>query len=561
MSVIIQRPDSSFRLYTKGASEIVLADCTHRISATGQVLPLHASDLKLLELKIHEMAKRALRTVVVAHRDLPDFQNGELMDLEPRDVEVQLVLDAVVGIQDPLRPDVPEAVKTCQEAGVQVRMVTGDNLETACAIARDCGILVKSRGDVALEGPTFRNLTPAALDNILPKLQVIARASPHDKFLLVTRLNGQNLPKNKEEWEKMHPGANWKKDRDRLLPGYFEEWMKATKGVGQVVGVTGDGTNDAPALKAADVGLSMGLCGTEVAREASDIVLLDDKFSSIVKAVLWGRTVFDNIRKFLQFQLTVNLVALILSLIGACIGFNEPILNAVMMLWVNLIMDTMGALALGTELPSRALLCRRPYKRNANLVNRVMWRNILVQAGYQLGLLCYLLLQGHEAFGVEKGSVKHFTIIFNAFVFCQVFNEINARSIGNSMNVFKGLFSNIIFLGIIAFTVGAQYGIIQYGGDFTRTCPLTNMEWAETVLMGGLTLPLGVVMRILPPFEEGAKNFAGLGEGVHSSAVVKQDAEPSFLALLVMMVGPVLAYAVFQIFKEHGTLDIILPVM
>jgi magnesium-transporting ATPase (P-type) len=184
------------------------------------------------------------------------------------------------------------------------------------------------------------------------------------------------------------PGVSWLTDRDRLLPGYLEEWEASRPEGGHVVGVTGDGTNDAPALKAADVGLAMGITGTKVAQSASDIVILDDKFSSIVRAIMWGRSVYDNIRKFLQFQLTVNVVALTIVFVGAVAGFDPP-LNAVMMLWVNLIMDTMGALALGTEPPSPTLLERRPYKRTAKLISKPMWRNIVCQAMFQVSFLSF----------------------------------------------------------------------------------------------------------------------------------------------------------------------------
>ena len=201
-------------------------------------------------------------------------------------------------------------------------MVTGDNLATATAIAARCGIFDAARGDVALVGPEFRRLTPRQLDEVLPRLAVLARSSPDDKFKLVTRLNGKGLPRSKEEWAAHQPDGVWESDRERLLPGYHAEWA-ATRagGVGEVVGVTGDGTNDGPALKAADVGLAMGLSGTEVAKEASDIVLMDDRFASIVVAVKWGRGVFDNIRRFLQFQLTVNVVALTLTFAGAVAGW------------------------------------------------------------------------------------------------------------------------------------------------------------------------------------------------------------------------------------------------
>ncbi len=257
---------------------------------------------------------------------------------------------------------------------------------------------------------------------------VLARSSPHDKYLLVSRLNGNGLPKSKEEWEQQHPELDWESDKDTVLPGYYEEWASSRPDGGEVVGVTGDGTNDAPALKLADVGLSMGIAGSDVAKDASDIVIMDDDLGSIVKAIMWGRCVFDNIRKFLQFQLTVNIVALTVTFIGAMSGF-EPPLNAIMMLWVNLIMDTLGALALGTEAPSKILLDRLPYVRSTSLINQVMGKHILVQSVYQLLVLSWLLLCGAAEFGVENSSGRHFTVIFNAFVFCQIFNEINSRSI------------------------------------------------------------------------------------------------------------------------------------
>ncbi|CAB1113139.1 unnamed protein product [Ectocarpus sp. CCAP 1310/34] len=539
-------PDGQ-RVYSKGAAEIVLASCTHQTTASGEVVPITPRDRKALVELIETYGDSALRAVGLAHRDMPTTEiSARTENLTPEDLEHDLVLDAIVGIKDPLREDVKYAVKQCQVAGIMVRMVTGDNIATAKAIATECGIFDPGYG-VALEGPAFRKMTPAQLDDILPRLQVLARSSPDDKHLLVTRLNGTALPRDRSEWEELHPELDWNVDRDRTLPGYWDEWVASRADGGEVVGATGDGTNDAPALKTADVGLSMGLSGTDVAKDASDIVIMDDRFSSIVKAVLWGRSVFDNIRKFLQFQLTVNVVALTLTFLSAVSGY-EPPLNAVMMLWVNLIMDTMGALALGTEPPTLALLRRRPYKRNSSLINRIMWRHIAVQAVYQLVLLTWLLLAGAEFFGVPDGSPKHFTIVFNAFVFCQIFNEFNARSITNGWNIVKGL-KNPMFLGVIVFTVLAQFLIVQEGGSFTRTEDLNSEEWATTILMGAAVLPLGVVMRFLPPSIEGERNFAGYkprhGTNGKTNGAPKDSAGTFLAGALVSVVLPLAGIAYF----------------
>lgn len=393
-----------------------------------------------------------------------------------------------------------------------------------------------------MTGEEFRKLTPAELDKVLPRLQVLARSSPEDKHILVQRLNGALMPTTKDEWLELHPGGNYEEERDKILPGYKEEWSASRGGVGEVVGVTGDGTNDGPALKAADVGLSMGLSGTDVAKKASDIIIMDDRFSSIVKAVLWGRSVFDNIRRFLQFQLTVNVVALTITFLAAVVGYQPP-LNAVMMLWVNLIMDTMGALALGTEPPRLELLDRRPYKRDASLISRPMWRNILCQATYQLLLLVFLLNKGPKMFKCEDGSMHHFTIIFNAFVFCQVFNEFNAREIGDRFDPIRSLSQSPMFLLVISFTIAAQWCIIMYGGDFTQTYPLTWQEWRITVGMGAFSLPVGFVMRLIPVQEDPA-SFAGIERNNDKTR------GRSVLSILLTVLVPVFVAIVYQLYWE-----------
>ena len=246
-SAVIKRADGTFRVYVKGATEWVLKDCTFYLTKDGSEATLDPSKREEIEAHILDMANNALRTLCIAHVDLPSL---------PADWEenvpdnANLVCDAVVGIIDPLRGDVVDAVRTAQNAGVTVRMVTGDNIATAKAIARQCGILTND--GMAIEGPVFRNMTPAEVDSILPTLQVMARSSPEDKFLLVTRLNGYALPSNKEEWEAKHsdrPELTWENDRYKVMPGFVEEWEATRPLGGQVVGVTGDGTNDAPGVE------------------------------------------------------------------------------------------------------------------------------------------------------------------------------------------------------------------------------------------------------------------------------------------------------------------------
>ncbi|KAJ5080234.1 cation transporting atpase [Anaeramoeba ignava] len=452
----IVEKEAGYRLYLSGAGEIVLGRCSSSLDENGNVVEIDDSERQRLNSILDAMASNGLRTITLAYRDFDEAQ-GDWSNEE--EIESNLTCYCIVGIKDPVRQEVPYAVDECQKAGIFVRMVTGDNILTAKHIATECGIL-KEDG-VAIEGHEWRTKNEEEQLALLPKLQVLARSSPKDKLTLVSLLRKK----------------------------------------GEIVGVTGDGTNDAPALKEADVGLAMGITGTDVAKEASDIIILDDNFKSIVNSVMWGRSVYDNIRKFLQFQLTVNVAALAVALIGAISQKGTP-LKAIQLLWVNLIMDTMAALALGTEPPTRELLKRKPYSRDESLLSNIMKRNILGQSTYQLIVLFVILYAGGKIFDYNTSNDDEethlYTILFNAFVWCQVFNEINCRKIADENNVFKRMFKNPMFLFIVSITIILQTLIVEFGGEFFSTKKLTWAEWLVCLVIGALSIPIGFLLRLIP---------------------------------------------------------------
>ncbi|GMN72261.1 hypothetical protein TIFTF001_053522, partial [Ficus carica] len=444
--VLIRRNhEKTIHSHWKGAAEMVLARCSNYHDKDGTIRAMNDKERRRIETVIQTMAAKSLRCIAFAHKKLEE-ENGQVHEkLE----ESGLTLLGLVGLKDPCRPGVREAVDTCTAAGVSIKMVTGDNMHTARAIAIECGILKPGEdlesNEAVVEGIQFRNYSPEERAEKVDRIRVMARSSPFDKLLMVQCL----------------------------------------KQKGHVVAVTGDGTNDAPALKEADIGLSMGIQGTEVAKESSDIVILDDNFSSVVTVLRWGRCVYNNIQKFIQFQLTVNVAALVINFIASVSSGKVP-LTAVQLLWVNLIMDTLAALALATEQPTNELMEKPPVGRTAPLITRVMWRNLLAHALFQVTVLLTLQFKGRSIFGVDE-KVKN-TIIFNTFVFCQVFNEFNARKL-EKKNIFKGILKNKLFLEIIAITIFLQVVMVEFLKKFAQTVRLDWGQWCACIGIAALSWP------------------------------------------------------------------------
>lgn len=486
MSVVVKLSDSKSRIYTKGATEVVLGLCQDVQHLDGSKTALNDGRKAQIGANVIEKyASQGYRTLCLSYRDI-DSPAEEINKWADEDIEKNLTCIAIVGIEDPVRPEVPSAIKHCATAGITVRMVTGDNITTARSIAGKCGIITPGDGSLVMEGSEFRSrvldasghIIQSEFDKIWPMLRVLARSSPTDKYTLVTGLMQSTVVPHGP----------------------------------QVVAVTGDGTNDAPALKKANVGFAMGISGTSVAKDASDIILMDDNFNSIVNAIKWGRNVYDSIAKFLQFQLTVNVVAITMACVGAVFIEQSP-LSAVQMLWVNLIMDSFASLALATEEPTQALLERKPYPKTQPLVSKKMTKHILGQSVFQLIILIVITFMGDSIFNVPDGVIinypekvqddiknetsKHMTLVFNTFVWLQLFNELNARKIHDEINIFSGITKNRVFLYVCVLQVVMQIVIVQFTGDWFKCKPLDASEWFICIAIGAISLPVGLLLRCI----------------------------------------------------------------
>jgi Ca2+-transporting ATPase len=415
-------------LYIKGAPEIVLEQCTRVLTENG-IEPLDAEQRLNIEDHIRGYQRRGMRTLGFSYKPVA---NENTLTVEQ--LATEMVWLGYVAIADPIRPEVPTAIQACRDAGIAVKIVTGDNSETAKEIARQIGLwdLADDENPNAhMTGVDFAKLDDDARRAAVRSLKVLSRARPNDKTLLVTTLQSND----------------------------------------EVVAVTGDGTNDAPALNYANVGLAMG-SGTDIAKEASDIVLLDDSFRSIVNAVMWGRSLYQNIQRFILFQLTINVAALGISLLGPFIGVEFP-LTVIQMLWVNLIMDTFASLALATE-PARWDVMKRPPRKSTDfIISPEMARRILgLGLTFVVVLLGFLLIMGRDGI-----TAHELTLFYATFIILQFWNLFNARVLGLNLPTFKGMSENRLFGIIAAAILIGTVLIIQFGGEIFRTTPLSVVEW------------------------------------------------------------------------------------
>ena len=425
----------------KGAPEIILPRCRFIYDQNGQTEPF--SNSQVVSDRLDAMANRAIRVLAFA-TSRGSITNGEL----PED---EWTLIGVMGIRDEIRPDAIPAIAEVQQAGVQVIMITGDRRETAVAIAKESG-LIRKETDLVLTSGELADLSDETLKERLPDIRVISRALPADKSRLVRVAQELNL----------------------------------------VAGMTGDGVNDAPALKAADVGFAMG-SGTEVSKEASEIIITDDNFTSIDKSILYGRTIFNNIRKFIIFQLTINAAAVMICFVCPLLGMETP-LTIIQILWINLIMDTLAALAFGGEPALRRVMQEEPKTRDEPIVSKSMWTSIGVGSFYTFAVSLWFLLSPtvRDSFSSEQSMMTGY---FTFFVFAAIFNAFNART--EKVNLFDSIGQNRGFIYVMLAIMAIQVGLTQFGGAVLRCFGLAPNEWLLVLMLAIMIIPADLCRKLV----------------------------------------------------------------
>lgn len=473
MATVVVSPTLNKRiLYVKGAPEILLQHCDTILTTNGSI-PL-GNTRKEIEEKLLEYQNKALRTLALAYAEVPSTESC-FVDSRLRN-DIRLTLLGITAIADPVRPDVPDAIKSCLNAGIDIKIITGDTQATAREIGRQIGLWKPEDTDNNITtGEQVAAMTDDELTKRVNDLKIIARARPLDK----------------------------------------ERLVKALQRNGKVVAVTGDGTNDAPALNAAQVGLSMG-DGTTVAKEASAITILDNSFTSINKAVLWGRSLYRNIQRFIVFQMTINVVACLIVLLGAVLGTESP-LTVTQMLWVNLIMDTFAALALASLPPDKRVMLEKPRKLNAHIITPAMGR-MIIGTGALFVILLFGLLQYFKHVDITAVSQINITeifsyyfnfdagnglsryelsVFFSIFVLIQFWNMFNAKAFATGKSAFASLLKSPGFIGVGLLIVVGQLIIVTFGGEMFSVTPLSATDWWQIILATSVVLWVGEILRAI----------------------------------------------------------------
>ncbi|MDF2612714.1 MAG: calcium-translocating P-type ATPase, PMCA-type [Clostridia bacterium] len=436
MLTIILKEDG-YEILSKGAPEMILNQCGYE-NIDGDIKELTEKRLKEIYYQIGLLQSDAMRVLAFAYQKVPEEQNV----LQKEIFTKELIFNGFVGITDPLREGVKEALETAKEAGIETKMLTGDNIQTATAIGKEIGLI--QNGMRVVEASYIDTLSEEKLCKEISTIAIVARSKPDTKMRIV-----QALQKN-----------------------------------GEVVAVTGDGINDAPALNKADVGIAMGVTGTEVSKNAADIILTDDSFSTIVEAIKWGRGTYNNFQRFIQFQLTVNIIAFLIAIISQLMGREMPF-TTIHLLWINIIMDGPPALALGLEPIRATVMKRKPIKRDANIINSFMIRTILINSTF-ITLLLFAQIKwnflGAADYIIGNASEKQ-TVLFSLFAFSVLFNALNCREFGTG-SIIPNFLKNKLALRIILLTAIVQVMMTQFGSSLFNTMPLTKEMWFKIILCG-----------------------------------------------------------------------------
>ena len=462
MMTTIHKLDNKYRIITKGAPDVLIKKCT-KCYQNGEISQIYSKEYNIQEQN-NEMANDALRVIAVAYKDVEKLPSSICSET----IENDLIFCGLIGMIDPPREGVKEAVRTCRRAGIKTVMITGDHLQTAKAIAKELGILKK--GDLAIDGENLEKMSQQELERNIMKYSVFARVSPEHKVKIV----------------------------------------KAFQNTGAVVAMTGDGVNDAPALKNADIGIAMGKGGTDVAKNAADMILTDDNFVTIVEAVKQGRNIYDNIKKAIRFLISTNIGEIVTIFIGLILGIKSPLL-AIQLLWINLVTDSLPAIALGLEKEEENIMSRLPRNQKKNLFADGLWWKITIE-GFMLGMLTLLAFSiGNKHYCVEVGRTM-------AFLSLGILELVHSLNIKSEESIFKkGIFENRYLVGALILGVILQVGVVAIEplAQIFNLVPLTKAQWLCTILISIAPIPIMEIQK--------AVNSYKFGKVIYSKTEIKKQ--------------------------------------